>query len=259
MKILNRKKFKISRKILWVFIFLFSIKYFGFSLDVSEIMPESEKFILIDSSNNGFEIINVAKEALPKNKYLLHYDKHSFENVFMEGDKSYSPIFNKVGSEWRTEIVKDGHEVKYSDLSEYHEFFDKGKYFYLVQFFSWQPELKACPIGKYIVEIYFNNEVYSFTFEDPLSIVRDEKMENLLSQMKDYVHLKTIYEEDEFGSYSQVKTYCWKTSASRYQFFKDMRNKNPYLPEYVLDFQEKYEKCLRQIIDFFDDYEELKN
>lgn len=240
------------------FFFLFIIVFPLFS--ESKKLPEgiSNDYILIDSSYSVKDINEAAKRSLTENKYLLHYDKQSFENVFMEGDKSYSPIFNKVGSEWRTEIVKDGHEVKYSDLSEYHEFFDKGKYFYLVQFFSWQPELKACPIGKYIVEIYFNNEVYSFTFEDPLSIVRDEKMENLLSQIKDYVHLKTIYEENEFGSYSQVKTYCWKTSASRYQFYKDMRNKNPYLPEYVLDFQEKYEKCLRQIIDFFDDYEELK-
>lgn len=224
-----------------------------FSFDISEIKLKNQDFIFIDSDISASDKNEAAKEALREKKFLLQYDKQSFEKVFMEGNENYSPVFDKVGNEWKTEIVKDGHEVKYNGLSEYHEFFDKGKYYYLVQFVSWQPELKACPVGRYIVEVYFNNEVYAFSFEAPGNVVKDENFENLFTQMNEYVQLRKIYEENlELGCYTQVEIYCWKTSASRYQFFKDMRYKKPNVPEYVLGFQKRYEKCLNQILECFD-------
>ncbi len=221
---------------------------------LKENLPDLMCFETLDYNFLKNDEVLAYQKASEENKYVLRFQKYSLDFFFKEGEYAdkESMLMPKFGPFWYTETIKDNHTVLYSKYALRHVFYEDDSFFYEIQFFNYQPNLRACPIGYYLVEICFNDFVYSFKIEDPRIQTMDEKYEQLFLSLQDYVELRTVDAGSDFDNLEEsITTYCWKTEEAQYRFCSDMINKKSTLPQYVIDFQDTYEKVLTNILEYF--------
>ena len=228
-------------------------KEFEFS-KLEENLPDLMCFETLDYNSNKNDELLAYQKASEENKYVLRFQKYSCDFFFKEGEYAdkESMLMPKFGPFWYTETIKDNHTVLYSKYALNHGFYEDDSFFYEIQFFNYQPHLRACPIGYYLVEICFKDFVYSFKIEDPRFQTMDKKYEQMFLSLQDYVELRTIDAGSDFDYLGEsLTTYCWKNKEFQYRFYDDMVNKKSTLPQYVIDFQQTYEKVLSNILENF--------
>ena len=241
---------KLKKILLMVIYFLFSFMLSAKEFDYSVLKDKNPNLVFLENSvYSPFnrKVVSLYEKASAENQYIVQFKKYSFDYFFKEGE--YADEHEQICFR---ETIKDNHEIPYSSYALDHDYYEEDNFFYEIQFFNYAPHLRACPIGNYLVEIFFKGFVYLFEIEDPRSCTKDEKYEAMFNELQDYVILKDIDAGSDFDRVGEmITTYCWKDERTQFQFYLDMQNKRPSLPQYVIDFQIAYEKVLNDILEYF--------
>lgn len=204
----------------------------------------------VDFKNGDLEMYE--KAALEK-KFVLRYEQQSYTQLLKLLKMDYGSDLKSIDTFFAD--LKSGKQVSLPFPDEIFNYVkDNGQFLYRVSLVSWHEKITASPIGYYRIVVYCNGYAFYFMLVDPYIYVADEKKQEYFKSLDEYIVLKNVQDGSWFDSLETYNMrFCWKSLNVMDSFFEDLKEKKNTLPEYVINFQEKYEKLLTGIIEYFED------
>lgn len=179
------------------------------------------------------ELVEWNEEGEDSSKpFAMEIKKESFEK-FLNGRNRDTTLNRKFTSEELMKAIKNNEDIFFYGPVDYHKnnVLERGKYILLNQFTTGIERNVAHPIGIYVGRLISDDEVVTYRFSEKKS------NEDIYGKLNKYIYFNT-----------EKNKYMWLKPESPEEFTKALQSRDKSLPEYVLSFQQEWEKIIEEYI-----------
>lgn len=184
-------------------------------------------------SSSSTELIEWNGEGKDDKKpFVLEIEKQTFENFLARRNRD-TTLNRKFTSEELMKAIKNNEDIFFYGPVDYHKnnVLERGKYILLNQFTTGIERNVAHPIGIYVGRLISDDEVVTYRFSEKKS------NEDIYGKLNKYIYFNT-----------EKNKYMWLKPESPEEFTKALQSRDKSLPEYVLSFQQEWEKIIEEYI-----------
>lgn len=184
-------------------------------------------------SSSSTELIEWNGEGKDNKKpFVLEIEKQTFENFLARRNRD-TTLNRKFTSEELMKAIKNNEDIFFYEPVDYHKnnVLERGKYILLNQFTTGIERNVAHPIGIYVGRLISDDEVVTYRFSEKKS------NEDIYGKLNKYIYFNT-----------EKNKYMWLKPESPEEFTKALQSRDKSLPEYVLSFQQEWEKIIEEYI-----------